>query len=223
MRVKEISVGITTIKKMIDSGKGRDYATFLYLKSICKKGCFYDYTQAGISEHSGISRSAIAKYIKRFLDYGWCHRHGKNLMFKGLKHYKQTGFNKTFILQSKSIKGIIKELYYLILKTKQAQFNKLKSMARATKTAKSPKRIRKLESFFEKFNLRKENLPSKNDMLKISSEKLGEMFGCSRSKANRIVNSFNKSKVRIVNGKRRGIITPFKTIWDIECNKYIIH
>ena len=112
-----MKIGITTIQLMMDQNSGlRQYATFLYLKSLFKKGCFYNYTHDGFAEKSGMSRSAVRKYIKIFLDKGWCRKHGKNLMFKGLKHYRKSGFNKTFILKSKTVKGIIKEFYYIILK-----------------------------------------------------------------------------------------------------------
>lgn len=217
-----MKVGITTIEKVMKSGDERKYATFLYLRSLFKKGCFYNYTHNSFVAASGLSKSTVQKHVKFFINAGWCYKHGDNLIFKGFKHFKDSGFNKTFILKSKTVKEIIKEFYYIILKIKQGQFNKLKSVGRAIKITKSPKKIRKLDAFLEKFNLKKELLPSQNDALEISSVKLGNMFMCSKSKANRIVNSLNKSRVQIIKGVKRKVITERTTLWHIDCNKFVV-
>jgi len=217
-----MKVGIVTIEKAMRSGNERKYATFLYLRQHFKKGCFYNYTHDSFSAESGLSKSTVRKYIKFFINAGWCYKHSGNLMFKGFKHFKDRGFDKTFILKSKTVNGILKEFYYIILKIKQGQFNKLKSVGRAIKTARSPKKLRRIDGFLEKFNLKERNLPSQNDTLKISSIGLSKMFMCSKSKANRIVNSLNKSKVSIIKGMKHKIITETKTLWHIDCNKFVV-
>ncbi len=234
--VRKMKVGITTIQNMTKSVDGkknkklRQYAAFLYLKSLYKKGCCYDYTQIKLAGDSGLSRASISRLVSAFIKYGWCHKHGENLMFKGRKHYKKQGFNKTFELQGTTIKEIINELYYIILKVKQGQLDKLKSVGRAIKTAKSSKVKRRLDDFLEKCNKKKIDLPSQNDTLRFSSLTLGKMFGCSKSQAHRIIGGLGK-KVIIIKGLRRYVnkvrivgseIINVGCMFKNDCNEYKI-
>jgi hypothetical protein len=50
----------------------RQLAVFLKLKSIFVNSIFYDINYARISELSGLSESCLRKYIKIFIQLGWC-------------------------------------------------------------------------------------------------------------------------------------------------------
>jgi predicted transcriptional regulator len=217
-----MKVSIKAIELMRDRNLIREYATFLCFKSKLKKSCFYGYTHNKFSSELGLSKSSVRKYIGTFIELGWCRKHGKNLMFNGRKGYRKVGYNKTFELQGKTVKEIIKELYYILLKIKHSQFEKLKSVGRAVKISKNTKRLRRMEDFLEKYKIKKESLPSKNDHLRISVNKIGELFGCSKSKASRVMNSFNKNKVKVIKGKGNRILTKGCWIYRLDCNQYLV-
>jgi hypothetical protein len=59
----------------------RHYSTWLYLKRLYSNGCIFNYTIAGLSKKSGLSRTAIRKYVADFLKRGWCRMHHSHLVF----------------------------------------------------------------------------------------------------------------------------------------------
>jgi hypothetical protein len=193
-----MKVGITTIKNMIDSGSGRDYAMFLYLKSICKKNCFYNYTQVGFSNYAEVSRSAVSKYVKRFLSRGWCVVHSGNLIFKGLKHYRTKQFNKHFIVKGKA-KEILKQFYLILIKNKINQFEKIKQVSGDVKTPRNLNTLKYAKAFKCKYHKSFRNAPQGNSMFKISGIGLGKLFNCSASKGTQVMRELEKDNLIAVN------------------------
>jgi len=235
----EIKIGINTINKMVAKKRTRDYAAFLYLKSICKKGCYFNYTQERLAKLSEMSRTSTGKYVKKFIKYGWCHMHNGNLIFKGLKHFPDKEFNKRYtIIPSRIITRTVKMFYLIILKHKQSQFNKLKEFSRDAKDPSNLKAYKRALKFGLKHNLKADKGPLPNERMRISLKKLSTAFNCSLSKTGSVVRSlkyagklevFSKTQrmMRTTRAVANRIIEPGtgyyfagKSIFKVSCNEY---
>ena len=198
-------VSVYKIKKAIKSEKIREYAYFLYLKSVCKNGCFFDYSPQKLGEFVGISKYSIEKYVRRFINLGWCHKHKGNLIFKGLKHYRKNEFDKYYNIKTTSVKATILELYRVIMKHKQEQFDYLQNFRR--EISKRNSKISKSELAYIRKNYgHEDNLPETNAKLKISNSKLCVMFKCSTGKASQIVWGMKKRNELEIFGTRKVLI-----------------
>lgn len=212
-----MKIGIATIHRIVSDDKIRDFSTFLYLRSLFKKGCFYNYTQLSLSKESGISRTAIAKYIAKFKSYGWVRLHEDNLIFNGNKHFREDGFNKHVQISALNVKDIIQELKYIIIKHKLIQYETCKKAAHAIIMADTNPQVTIWAIRFQKkqkFNANK--LFNQNEALKISHVKLAKMFNCSKATVNRTMKRMQKDgKIKISTFERK-VLAVTKNKYNIE-------
>lgn len=178
---------------MSDSGQLRKFATFIYIKSQFKNSCVYKYTQQSLSEKTGISRSAIRKYVKFFLDSGWCRLDHGNLIFNKMRVLDKN--EKRIISDVKiriGIKELIIDLQLLLLKHKQAQFNRIVRLGIEIKDPKSIKPHQSANRIVKKYGYNVDKLPSERAKLQISIKKLSEWLNCSVGKVSQLLKSLQK-------------------------------
>jgi hypothetical protein len=237
-----LRVNMALAQTMAKNNSLRELAVFLKLKSLNKKSIIYNYTQQKLSNLSGMSRSAIRKYIKFFLSNGWCDLHHGNLVFRKLFKFDP---NKQKLITPINIQGSVKDilssLYLMILQKKQLQFEKFKSLKDALYLTHDSFRAKKARWLVEKLNLDEKALPSPEDNMKLSIIGMAKLFGkCSKSKAHSVIKHLKQSKaVKCIVGKRTVIKTANKhhaaayiathkncysykgLVWKVECNSYI--
>jgi len=188
-----VEVNVLNIKSMSDKGLLRELAVFMFIKSQFKNSCVYDYTQQSLSDKTGISRSAVRKYVKFFLDNNWCRIHKGNLVFTGLKNFDD---NKKKIITDLKIRIGIKELIVdfqlLLLKHKQAQFNRMSDYRRDLNNPSNVSQYKAALKAVKKYGYDKDKLPDANARLQISIKKLSEWLNCSVGKASMIIKKLQK-------------------------------
>jgi len=227
---------------MANNNSLREFAVFLKLKSLNKKSIIYNYTQQKLSNISGMSRSAIRKYVRFFLNNDWCELHCGNLVFKKLQRFDP---NKQKLIKPINIKGSIKEilsdLYLMILQKKQLQFEKFKSLKDDLYLSQNSFRAKKARWLVEKLSLDEKALPSPEDNMKLSIIGMAKLFGkCSKSKAHSVIKKLKQSGVvKCIAGDRTIVKTLNKAhsdaylaankncyfykgfLWKVSCNTYI--
>lgn len=233
---------MSNVQSMAENGHLKHYAVFLKLKGLSRKSCIFSYTQEKLAATSGMSRSAIRKYVKFFLSNNWCRIHSGNLIFNKLCSFDE---NKQKLIipvnVNKPIKEILSNLYLLILKKKQIQFDKFKKLKRDLYLSQDTFASKKAEWLVEKLGVEVDNLPNANDKLKLSVTGMSKLFGnCSKGKAAGIIKQLKLSgAVKCITGKRTVIKMPNKQcieaymeanpntytykgfVWKVECNSYV--
>jgi hypothetical protein len=187
-----LSLNKLHIQNMVSAGMIKEYAIFLKMKSKYCNSCFYNYTQKNLSVKSGISLSTVRKYVKIFIDRGWCRLHrvkGKyNLLFTPLKSFDD---NKLRLITSldfgKPIKDILNDLYLIILRNKQNQFDNLKKLGREIHEPKSLESYKKAVKTLKRIKTTKNKLPKGSDQLQISVKNISKMLKCSVGKAHKVL------------------------------------
>jgi hypothetical protein len=156
----------------------RELAVFLKLKLHFHNSVIYNYstrTIRSVSEKTGISISSVRKYINIFIDCGWCHLQGNNLILKSLieiakmcgcvstkKKYDKIGkikkTEKLVIKKTHNVKDIICEIRFQVVLKKKRVVDKYVELCRdyeKSKTLKSKKafldfikKIKKMNRYF---------------------------------------------------------------------------
>lgn len=57
----------------------------MYMKKLYTNGEFYNWSYRSICKKTGLSNTAVKKYVNYFIHFGWCKVIGKNLIFKNRK------------------------------------------------------------------------------------------------------------------------------------------
>lgn len=190
---------------------------FLFLKAhfLSKSSCCYEYTPEKIASIIDVSPNTARSIISRFIKYGWCRKHRgfkgrfKNLIFIHTGKFQDNV--KDSLLINFKIKGgcsdILDSLYLVLLRLKQAQFNKIKQSAHDVKYPTNLHAFKEATRFLKTKNFG--SLPDKNAKLQISIKTIAEWFNCSVGKASQIIKRLRQSKQIIVEGCRQ-IIATFK-------------
>lgn len=237
-----LRVNMTNVQSMADNGLLKHYAVFLKLKSLNRKSIIFDYTQKKLSKVSGMSISAVRKYVKFFLENNWCRLHCGHLVFNKLHSIDSNKQKLIKVLRTdRTIKEILTDLYLLILQKKQLQFDKFKKLKRDLSLSQNVYKSKKANALLDKLGLDANNLPNANDNIKLSINGMSKLFGgCSKGKAAGIIKALKLSgSVTCIAGKRTGFLMPNKqcaqayldshkncyyhnnTVWQVECNSYI--
>jgi len=223
-----------------ESGLIKEYAHFLYLKSLYKNGCVFNFTHLGLSKKSRLSRAAIKKHIKLFLDLGWCRIHSGNLIFNKREIFDESKqIIKTEFQIKSTVKEILYDLYLIILKNKQKQFDSLRKLRHDIDCSQNPYLKNRAEKLLKKYGLNVNKLPLANDELKVSTEKLSQLFKCSVGKCagiiktlktsgliqvfsdrNSIFKIYNKKMMKCIISENPGCYVSGNFVVKVECNKY---
>lgn len=184
--IKTLDINIVNLSSIAEANRLKEFASFLYLKSLYSNSCVFNYTQVGLSKKSGLPLSNIKKCVKSFLSSGWCRVHKGNLVFNKIKSFDH---NKKKIIASVEItnpKQILKDLQKLILNNLQDKFNRLVRL-KADLLNSYPKISRSAQRKVERLGLDPSKLPGENDMLSVSMNKIGKLFGCSVGSAASVI------------------------------------
>jgi predicted transcriptional regulator len=126
-----MKTNIQLIRYCVDNGIERYLAVWHKLKSRHVNGRFYTHSINSIAKQTGLSRTAINKYLNFFLEQGWCKRENNTIRFISLdKMRKLNDINLTvnIELKGKTITEITNNIRYELLKEKQRQFNYCKEL-----------------------------------------------------------------------------------------------
>ncbi len=188
-----MQINVVNLKVLSDKGLLRHLAVFITIKYKYRNGCIYKYTQESLSQKTGISRSAIRKYVKFFLDNGWCELHkgekspNISLVFKGLGKFDKEPKRVLADIESNGIKNLIQQFQLLILKHKQAQFNRVKELSAEINTATNIKCYKSAKKMAKKYNYNVDKLPPRNAKLKMSVKSIAKWLNCSVGKAVKVL------------------------------------
>lgn len=235
-----LNINITQVVDFGKCGLIKEYAHFLYLKSLYKNSCVYNYTHLGLSKKSRLSRAAVKKHVSLFLELGWCRIHSGNLIFNKRDSFDE---NKQRVKEKFKIRSTVKEilydLYLVILKNKQKQFDSLKKLRHDIDCSQNPYLKTRAEKLLRKYGLNVQKLPSANAQLKISTENISKLFKCSVGKCAAIIKKLKVEGLIEVISERashyktyskkmmKGIVAEMPNSYisgnfvvKVECNKY---
>lgn len=186
---------------LADNASMREFATFLLFKSRLKKSCAYNYTPETLAERFSLKKGMVNIYVKRFLERKWCRMHNGNLIFNPLSTMEpeKTKRVKVDLPIKEAVKEIMNDLYLLILKHKQRQFEWLKQLGRDHVKASRYKRKRK-EGRQDRF------IPDQNARLQVSIRTIASWFGCSIGKASSIIKRLKVAELITVIANDRQVI-----------------
>jgi hypothetical protein len=190
----------------------------------------YNYSESKISKQSGLSRTAVKKYIDFYISNGWAKIKGKDLVFistNKLKYKYGIGQHGNISLPFKSkIIELVKILRYELFKNKQRKFIYLKTLRN---NLTNPTNL--LEYKRAKSKLKSKNTEGEvSTGLKISTRKLGIVINKSASTASRLIKEMGAT---VITGKKiiarfdRKVELPTNLfqykgfILKSECNQYI--
>jgi hypothetical protein len=211
-----LNINAVNLKTMVDSGHLKDYATFLWLKGLYSNSCILNYTQKSLSIKSGISLSGVRRYVKLFLDKGWCRMHKGNLVFNKLKTFDHNKKKIIFKFQiNDSVKQVLKDLQLFLLKKKQEDFYKLVKLSSDLSKPQNNKVYKNALKRVKKHDINKESLPGEGTEFSISMKKIALVLGCSiGSAAGKIKQMRQEGLVWCVTGRKE--IMPVKDPYYIK-------
>lgn len=193
-----MNTSIKLIKLFSDSNILRQYAVFLQLKHIHVNSCIYKYNVHRLAQKSGMSRNSINKYVKFFLDNGWCRMHGKNIVFISLKELRQkysVKLKHTINISRGKTQKVLSNLRYELLKQKTNQFNFLKDISNDLHNPKGKFALEKHKRALKYQRKTGKSLLIDEVELKISLKRLGKVINLSPASA------FNLIKSKQIEGK----------------------
>jgi len=195
-RKKGFTVNVLLAKELAEKGQLKHLAMFIYLKNRYDNGCIYKYTQVKLAAKFGISRSAVRKHVKWFLDNGWCHIHEGNLIFNPFKKFdtSRAKFMRVYQVDNKKVKEIVFDLRLLIFQRIQENFNELKKVRHEHILCENHHSYKKAKAFLKRIDKNVLELPTASCQLQISIRKMSKMFGCSVGSAHNIIVSYKKSQ-----------------------------
>lgn len=209
MNQPSLDINKINLIAITNSGRLKDFAAFLYLKSIYSNSCVFNYTQKSLADKSNMSIASVRKYIKSFLNSGWCKIHGKNLVFVKLNkfdHHKKKMLFKFSV--ANNIKQIVKDLQLVILRNKQSQFNRYKQLGLDLYTPPNLQSYKTALKTVKRRGIDVKKLPGEKDLMTISMSKIASLLGCSVGSAyNRIKELKKSNSIFCVNGRKEIIKT----------------
>ena len=108
---KSLKLRFYQIEQALSKNELRVLSIFIFLKTRFENGCYYGSIENRISKKSGLSRTALRKYLTLFRNRGWVVQRDGNLCFGSVKHlYPETeeigsrGRIKSSINQNRGVK-----------------------------------------------------------------------------------------------------------------------
>lgn len=225
----KVKANIKLTRLFVDSGIERYYAVFLKLKSVHTNGRYYNYSPYKMAQQSGLSRNAIQKYMKFFIENKWVRVTGNDIVFISswkLKKLYDIKLKADYPVNNGSISEIVKSLRYEILKAKERQFKYANQLRKdqCNPTGKGAlkrhkKAVKSKLYFFGEFS----------EHLKISQKKLANLINKSRTTVGRLIKDMGAT---VIPGKKsyykcNNVDLPYGFYYNngyvvkIECNSYI--
>jgi hypothetical protein len=197
-----LRVNRSHIQNLVADDRLREFAVFLLFKSKLKKSCAYEYSPSELSKKVPMKPGMIRKYVSTFLDLGWCRMHSGNLIFNNVRSTQKEKIKNVPVdfLIAGTVKQIMTDLYLLILKHKQQQFDKLKQWGRDPIKASKIKIKRNLQE-----------LPDQNAQLQVSIRKIAAWFNCSIGKASSIIKELKSLRLITVTMSDRYVVLKSRT------------
>jgi len=207
---------LLTIMELNDAGHLRHYAVWLKLKNIYKNGCYYKYNNNKLHNQTGLSNTALRKYIQFFLDNKWCHLRDGNLCFVAEKTLRVDILdirNRKFVKidQYTKVSDILTQLRFLIIKNKNAQFEFVRQKSRDATILKGNnmlKRMKKARAFFRKYDGNMV-IESRGEILnyKVSYEKIGVHLGLGKTSGFNLIKRLQmEGKITKISHMRQKVI-----------------
>jgi hypothetical protein len=189
---------IILIETLVNSNLERHYAVWLRLKHLHINSKIYNFSENKIAKQSGLSRTAIKKYINFFIENKWCKIVGNDIVFishNKLKYlYGIKEFGNITIAFKTQIKELISIIRYELFKDKQRKFiyiRNLRNDLNNPKTLISYKRA--------KAKLKNSTKGEVSENIKISTNKLGIIINKSASTASRLVKQMGAT---VISGRK---------------------
>lgn len=139
-----------------------------------------------------MSVNGVKGMVEGFIASGWCRMHGDNLVFNKLKVFDH---NKTKALINfkiaNNVKQILNDLYLLILRQKQYQFERYKKLKSDLKSSQL-RTYKKAQKKLKSLGMREKDLPGESSMFKISIGKIAELLGLSVGSASNFIKELRK-------------------------------
>jgi hypothetical protein len=204
----QLSINKIQVQDIISAGLLKEYVVFLKIKAKYPNSCFYAYTQKRLSAKTGIPLNCIRKCVKVFLERGWCRMHCNNLIFNPLKTFDEHKQRLiTSINLGKPIKDILSDLYLIVLRLKQEQFDKLKKLGCELHKPCSHWSYKRALRTLRKIKAKKSALPKGSDHLSISIKNISLMLNVSMGKCHKILTDlYKKGRITVYPGEIRRIM-----------------
>ena len=186
---KTLLINTRGLKLLADSNLLKEFAVFLYLKSLYSNSCIFNYTQSSLAAKSKLPLSSIKSNVKLFIDSGWCRMHRGNLIFNKVKEFCHTKRITRKRIAITNPKQILDDLYKLILEHAEDKFKILTKIS-ADLLSSHPKIRRSAEKKADRLNLDINKLPGASDLISLSMKKISQLLGVSVGKAASIIKRF---------------------------------
>jgi len=174
-----INIPHKIINECNENGTLKQLAVFYFLKKLHTNSCIFKYTIHRLHKKSGISRTAIERYINIFIRNGWCTMHHDNLVFG-----KHKGKKFARLDTKHTIKHILTQLQRIIFKTKE---NQIKFLIKKRTDFINPKTLKEYRAAIKYFGRSEKFSSEMSDKIRMSIFCIAEMYHCSISKASGIV------------------------------------
>ena len=165
------------------AGEIKALAVFYCLKRLYSNSCIYNYNHHLLAKKTGLSITAIKRYITIFKEKEWLREHQGNLTFLRPEGSKFA----TFTIKNTNPKLLLNQIKihinYEILKTKTQQ---IEYIIAARKDQKEPATLKALKSA-NRLLFKQSFAGEISEEIKISIYKFAEVFKCSLSKASAIL------------------------------------
>lgn len=242
--MKEYSINTLYLTQISELGELKQFAQWLYYKSLFKKGCAFNYTDQAFADKIGKSVSMARIYRQSWIEKGWCRFHkghgkSKNLIFNSARNsVRGEKWHKTIIKIYGTLSETINNLYYSVLENRNNQFEYLKRVGQAIHKPDNSKHYK--WGIKRRKKLASDRLPSTTDTFKASYKGLGKLFGCSSGKAHSLIKSFTEQKeLTVIRGftqmagtsskmglkmlaeSKAGTFVSRNYVYRVFCNQYV--
>lgn len=190
------SINTYLIDWLVANNLVKEFAVWLNLKSIYRNGCFYKYSMRSLEKKTGFSNTLIKKYIKKFMDLGWCRLHSGNLSFVSLKRIGASTKRHRLEIVGASVREITLSLHHAILKREESQYHYKREKVNdfLNPGRNRHKEHRSAKRYFKKLGYEPTKIAS--ETFHLSLKTIGKMLGRSVSGAHRTIKALG-SKIKV--------------------------
>lgn len=241
MAVDKLYINVFNLENLGRKKQLKDFAIFLHLKSKFNNSCYFKYSHRQYAKDVGLSVNTARKYVKMFVDRGWCRWHHGNLVFNRLRQFNENPIKKILPFNVMGgIQKIYEELCYEIMIHKQMQHEELIKVNADHKSPRNLEDFKIAKKIIEKRKIKVEDLPGVGDRMKLSVKRIASMFGCSAGSAVNMIKRLKKRGVVWCINRGRQILSSKckRSVWEalnipgtyyhngvvfkVFCNEYVV-
>lgn len=191
-----MKIHLDILQTIIAANNTHDMSIFLWMKQKHTNSQHYNFTYYNLSKKFGKSQHFVKKYIKQFIENGWCVvLNDKHLLFKSINgiynyHYQKGDNKKTIFVKGNNYKEIQASLLFGQVRLDMQGFTFIKYHSKNLQS-KGKKRVHS-QKVLDKLGYRVVDEAQKRYRKSIKSFAL--QFNCSTSKACKIIKDFVKRK-----------------------------